>query len=476
MMRVGVVPGVAPAPDRRRAHDHEAGELVQPVVHPPRPERRAVARLVPARVRRRAVQDAVAEQQRDPHEVAGQERPRAQPTEQRQQGEPQQRVADRRAVAALHQLLHPGPLDRWLVPPRSGEPGRPRGGALRAEQPVVTLDHGGAHLCSFVVHHGPIADAMPGLSGLARPARAGKTVELMAQAPDLELLTVGRISVDLYAEQLGTHFTTCARSASRSAARRPTSRSPPAGSAIVPPCSRGSATTRWAATSGTPCPTRSASTLARRHRSCAANAGRVRDHGRPRRAGHRLLPRPAGTGHDDRLRRHRPRGCREGPDPLVPGIVPVRRTEPLDAPRPARVAGATPSHRARPRLASAVLVERRRGDPADQPRARRCDDRHRQPRSSARSRSASPTPIAPPTRSSTAGSAPPSSNSVATVCSSPPQTVSANGSHRSPSRSCAASEREMPSAARSATACWPDGTYRPRPASATPPARSSPRA
>ena len=45
---VGVVAGVAPAPGHRIAHDHEAGDLVDHVVHPLRLERGAVAAFVPA--------------------------------------------------------------------------------------------------------------------------------------------------------------------------------------------------------------------------------------------------------------------------------------------------------------------------------------------------------------------------------------------------------------------------------------------
>ena len=46
--RVAVVTGVAPAPDRALAHDHERGNLVKRIVQPIALERGAVARLVPA--------------------------------------------------------------------------------------------------------------------------------------------------------------------------------------------------------------------------------------------------------------------------------------------------------------------------------------------------------------------------------------------------------------------------------------------
>ncbi len=45
---VGVMPGVAPAPDFRLAHDHEAGELIDRIVHPACLEGGAMAAFMPA--------------------------------------------------------------------------------------------------------------------------------------------------------------------------------------------------------------------------------------------------------------------------------------------------------------------------------------------------------------------------------------------------------------------------------------------
>ena len=58
--RVGVVPGVAPAPERRLLHVHERRQLVERVVEPGRPECRPVSGLVPAGIRYRSVQNPVA--------------------------------------------------------------------------------------------------------------------------------------------------------------------------------------------------------------------------------------------------------------------------------------------------------------------------------------------------------------------------------------------------------------------------------
>ena len=48
----------------RIAHDHEAGDLIDDVVHPARLERRAVAAFMPAAVRRRAIEHAVGQEER----------------------------------------------------------------------------------------------------------------------------------------------------------------------------------------------------------------------------------------------------------------------------------------------------------------------------------------------------------------------------------------------------------------------------
>jgi hypothetical protein len=47
-----VMPRMAPAPHRGFAHDHEAGNVIDGVVHPARLERRAMPALMPARIRR----------------------------------------------------------------------------------------------------------------------------------------------------------------------------------------------------------------------------------------------------------------------------------------------------------------------------------------------------------------------------------------------------------------------------------------
>ena len=132
---VGVVAGMAPAPDRRLAHDHETGELIDGVVHPARLERRAVAAFVPARIGRRTVEHAVADEER--HRPPGAPEDVAAGPGQREGGEPDDGVADRRTVGALHQLLHPLARNVGLVPFGGRQPALNRGFGIAADQAVV---------------------------------------------------------------------------------------------------------------------------------------------------------------------------------------------------------------------------------------------------------------------------------------------------------------------------------------------------
>ena len=142
---VGVVPGVAPPPGRRVAHDHERGQLVQALVDPARLERRAVPGLVPARIRRRPVQQPVGQEERQ-RPPAAPERD-AEPGEQPHQPQPDDRVPDGRVVRAPHQLLHPLARHRAAEPVPAGQPRRHRRLVLRARQAVP--------LQPFLVHCRP---------------------------------------------------------------------------------------------------------------------------------------------------------------------------------------------------------------------------------------------------------------------------------------------------------------------------------
>ena len=114
MMRVGVVARMAPAPGRRLAQHHEGGDLVDRVVHPARLEGGAVAAFVPARVGRRAVEDAVGDEAGDgPPRAPGQV---AEPAGHDESGEPDDGIADRRPVLPLHQLLQALARDRAGIP------------------------------------------------------------------------------------------------------------------------------------------------------------------------------------------------------------------------------------------------------------------------------------------------------------------------------------------------------------------------
>ena len=154
--RVGVVAHVRPPPQRRLAQEHERGEVVDGVVGPARPERRAVPALVPARIGRRPVERAVDEERRDrPPRTERGERGQARTDEQRQ---PQHDVARRSAVGADGQRLQPRRVDRRAVPLGIGEAERDRPLRGRSGQAVVALDG-----------HGPSVSRRPRGPGAPEP-------------------------------------------------------------------------------------------------------------------------------------------------------------------------------------------------------------------------------------------------------------------------------------------------------------------
>ena len=140
--RVGVMADVAPSPHRWVAHDHEAGDVVDDSVHPSCPESGAVTALVPSGVGRRAVQHSVhREAQQRPHRepqvhTEAAERARAARTT--------TRVADRRTVAALHELLHPLARHLGAIPLGLRQAALDGASRFLTDQRVVTL-HDSSH-------------------------------------------------------------------------------------------------------------------------------------------------------------------------------------------------------------------------------------------------------------------------------------------------------------------------------------------
>ncbi len=135
--RVGVVPGMAPPPGGRVAHDHERGELVQGLGDPAGLERGAVPGLVPAGIRGRAVQDAVGTEERHrPPAVPDDPQGAAEAAEGQDQADPDDGVPDGRVVGAPHQLLHPLARHRAAEPRPAGQPGVHRRLVLRTRQAV----------------------------------------------------------------------------------------------------------------------------------------------------------------------------------------------------------------------------------------------------------------------------------------------------------------------------------------------------
>ncbi len=144
---VAVVAGVAPTPAGRFPQHHERGDLVERVVHPIGLEGRAVAGLMPARVRGRGVEGAVDQE-------GGHGPPRAPEHETTHAGgddqrEPEERVADARAVSALEQFAHRLLRHGRSIPGRLGQTffNGPRGvlahQAVVAQSDFLHAKHGG---------------------------------------------------------------------------------------------------------------------------------------------------------------------------------------------------------------------------------------------------------------------------------------------------------------------------------------------
>ena len=111
---VAVMAGVAPAPDRGLAHDHERGDLVERVVHPIGLEGGAVAGFMPAGIGGRGIEHAVEQIGEDGPPVAPERIGQKAAAE--DEGKPENRVADGRPIAALQQAAHGFPRHRTLIP------------------------------------------------------------------------------------------------------------------------------------------------------------------------------------------------------------------------------------------------------------------------------------------------------------------------------------------------------------------------
>ena len=132
---VGVVAGMAPAPGDRVAHDHEAGDLIDHVVHPLRAEGGAMAAFVPARIRRRAVEHTVGEEEW--HAPPGAPEEGRAGSGHQDGAQPDRRIAQGRIVGALHELLHLLARQVGVVPFGSRQSGFDGELGIAADQTVV---------------------------------------------------------------------------------------------------------------------------------------------------------------------------------------------------------------------------------------------------------------------------------------------------------------------------------------------------
>ena len=136
---IGMVARMAPPPRHRIAHDHEAGDLIDDIVHPRRLEGGAVLAFVPAGIRRRSVKGAVCQPERCRPKRGP--KPDAEPREQDHRAVKQNRVADRRRVGSLHQLFHHFAGHIRVIPFGCRKPGFHRAPGIRAQKAVVARCH-----------------------------------------------------------------------------------------------------------------------------------------------------------------------------------------------------------------------------------------------------------------------------------------------------------------------------------------------
>ena len=134
---VGVMTGMAPAPDMRLEQAHEAGDLIHRIVHPAGFERRAVAHFMPARIGGGAIQHPVGNKKW--HTGPGAPEPVATEPGCQQRQNPQRGVTQGRAIATLHQFLEALAGDRALIPAGRDQAffGSPR--SFRAGQSIVAV-------------------------------------------------------------------------------------------------------------------------------------------------------------------------------------------------------------------------------------------------------------------------------------------------------------------------------------------------
>jgi hypothetical protein len=135
---VAVVAVMAPAPDSRLAHDHERCDFVKGIVHPIGLERGSAAALMPARVGGGGVKHAV-KRKDEPDGLPQFKRRKAAAQD---EGEPEDGVAHRRAVAAHEKSAHGFARHGALVPLSFGEPLLHGQGGVHSCETVVELEAG----------------------------------------------------------------------------------------------------------------------------------------------------------------------------------------------------------------------------------------------------------------------------------------------------------------------------------------------
>src|ERR1700691_6049727 len=128
---------VTPAPDGGFAQYHEGRYFIQRVVEPVRPERRAMTRLMPARVRTRGVKNAIDHEWHDRPQATRLPQPECHYSGSADQRESDHCVAHSGPVATLEQLADLVFGHRRYVPARAGQTALDREGPVLAHQAIV---------------------------------------------------------------------------------------------------------------------------------------------------------------------------------------------------------------------------------------------------------------------------------------------------------------------------------------------------
>ena len=170
---------MAPPPCHGVSHHHEAGDVIDHIVHPSGAKGRAMAAFVPAAVAGRPVDHAVDEKER--HAGPGAPEVDATPSAADQQGKPDRRVAQGRAIGAFHQVFHHGPRHLGMIPFCRGEANFHGPSPVCARQAVIAFSNWDGCCC----HHLTYAAIGPKFGAVVTSPRLCRCSAPKSSAPRL---------------------------------------------------------------------------------------------------------------------------------------------------------------------------------------------------------------------------------------------------------------------------------------------------